>query len=335
MKSSIDRKIQEAFKALPDTGNAEKEISELRPKLELLNRELVNNSVYVKTNDAIKLLLQKTRDFENEIQDSPRLAAMRVKVEIFQEKMRLIEEKVAQRPAITDLKDSIEKQYDEKKKKELHARYLELLKTERVIDPAWQTAFIASQRTERQHQELLRREVQAHTGRAKANDRIAKLREEQKALLMRLKASNRELAELEEVVRGKQEALNLQRQEFERTEKVRLKARYTKAAETLAAARKAVDDQRKRLDQSAQMTELLSRIDSLKKEKSVLRIKFLKDAKLAGRNPYPGADAAKLWNFQQNMVYHKSADWNDRTKEEVADKVTPRLKEWLLRVRGY
>jgi len=36
-----------------------------------------------------------------------------------------------------------------------------------------------------------------------------------------------------------------------------------------------------------------------------------------------------------SYVYHATADWDDRTREEVAGKVTPKLREWLLRVRGY
>ena len=56
---------------------------------------------------------------------------------------------------------------------------------------------------------------------------------------------------------------------------------------------------------------------------------------LFGSNPYPGRDAARPKNFQQNLVYHTTADWEDRTPEEVAGKAPPKMKEWLIRVRGY
>jgi hypothetical protein len=46
-------------------------------------------------------------------------------------------------------------------------------------------------------------------------------------------------------------------------------------------------------------------------------------------------DAARLKDFQQNLVYHTTVDWDDRTREEVSGKVTAKMKEWLTRVRGY
>ncbi len=334
-KLAIDRRIQAAFNALPNTASAQKEINDLRPKIDLLSQEASKDNRYVYLTDAIKLLQQTSRDFETEIRESPRLAASSVKVEAFEEEIRLNEEKIAQQTMLKRLKTSFENEKDRKKKAELQTTYVELLKTKMAIDPARQIAIIVNQRVRRQHQELLRREFQAHEGWARVSDRIATLRKDQKALLIRLKESNRELAELEKVVRGKQEALNLKRQRFEKTEKARAKALYTKVAETIGATRKALDAERTRIEQSSQMAKLISRIDSLKKEQLVLRDKYLRDANLSGRNPYPGDEAAKLWNFQQNLEYHKSADWDERTKEEVADEVTPRLKEWLQRVRGY
>jgi hypothetical protein len=39
--------------------------------------------------------------------------------------------------------------------------------------------------------------------------------------------------------------------------------------------------------------------------------------------------------FQRRLKYHTTADWEDRTPEEVAGKAPPKMKQWLRRVRGY
>ena len=49
----------------------------------------------------------------------------------------------------------------------------------------------------------------------------------------------------------------------------------------------------------------------------------------------PNGPEAKRWEFQQRIKYHTSADWEDRTREEIEDKAPPRMKNWLLDVRGY
>jgi hypothetical protein len=78
-----------------------------------------------------------------------------------------------------------------------------------------------------------------------------------------------------------------------------------------------------------------ARIGRLQKEANELRDNALRSAHLLGRNPYPGKGAARLKDFQQRLEYHASADWEDRTPEEVAGTAPPKMKEWLLRVRGY
>ena len=78
-----------------------------------------------------------------------------------------------------------------------------------------------------------------------------------------------------------------------------------------------------------------ARIAELRKHSHALRDNALKSARLLGANPYPGSDAARLKEFQRKMIYHSTADWDDRTREEVAGKAPPKMKEWLERVRGY
>jgi len=42
-----------------------------------------------------------------------------------------------------------------------------------------------------------------------------------------------------------------------------------------------------------------------------------------------------VWEFQSKLKYHTSADWEDRTKEEIEGTAPPKMKKWLERVRGY
>jgi hypothetical protein len=50
----------------------------------------------------------------------------------------------------------------------------------------------------------------------------------------------------------------------------------------------------------------------------------------------PGGEAQRqICDFQQRLKYHTTADWEDRTPEEVRGEAPPKMKEWLLRVRGY
>jgi len=105
----------------------------------------------------------------------------------------------------------------------------------------------------------------------------------------------------------------------------------------LATARKAVEEERQRaeVETSKEVEAVAARIEKLQKESSALWDNALRSAHLVGPNPYPGRDAAQLKDLQQSLEYHTAADWDDRTREEVSGNVPPKMKEWLLRVRGY
>ncbi len=78
-----------------------------------------------------------------------------------------------------------------------------------------------------------------------------------------------------------------------------------------------------------------ARIAKLRQECNRLSGAALKAAHVLGDNPYPGVEAAELWDHQQNLTHHTSADWGTQTREEVEGRVPPTFKDWLLRVRGY
>ena len=115
----------------------------------------------------------------------------------------------------------------------------------------------------------------------------------------------------------------------------KLHAKRSALAKT--AARKAIEDERKRLAQATgkAFAEITARIEKLQKESNTLRDDALRSARLLGPNPYPGSDAARLKDFQQKLKHHTTADWDYRVPEEVSGKAPPKMKKWLERVRGY
>ena len=104
----------------------------------------------------------------------------------------------------------------------------------------------------------------------------------------------------------KQGALTTARKRHE--DKQRGQNEYTQIGEAYAAAGKALRDEKNRL---------------------------LREAGFSARNPFSKRDATQHKNFQKTLGYHSTADWNHRTREEVSGTVPPKMKNWLLRVRGF
>jgi len=233
-----------------------------------------------------------------------------------------------------------EQEKDNKKKNELRNKYNRLLAAKRSTDSEYQKAEIAGQRLNRLRQETLRQEVQAHAGRKRLEGLIRKLRQELGALNKHLRETNPELVRLEKAAGEKQTALNKKRAEFEKQYRARTAGDYKKAEANRVAARKAIEDERKRLAEAtkAQAAEIDTRIAKLQTEAGVLWNSGLKKAGLFGRNPYPGAGAARQQDIRRQFKYHTTADWSDRIlddgRRDEGD-APPKMTKWLKRVRGY
>jgi len=61
----------------------------------------------------------------------------------------------------------------------------------------------------------------------------------------------------------------------------------------------------------------------------------IQEAPKMDKNKKKPARRGGVVGFQEKLKYHTSADWEDRTPEEVKGKVPPRMKKWLEDVRGY
>jgi predicted Zn-dependent peptidase len=140
---------------------------------------------------------------------------------------------------------------------------------------------------------------------------------------------------LQESRTTKEQNLRTNRARYE--EQFRGRSEYRQAEASLVAAREALDEERKRIEQvkSAELARLATRIEKLQAESRAMRDDALRKAHLFGRNPHPGSDAAKLKDLQHALIYHTTADWDYRTPEEVAGTAPQKMKQWLIRVRGY
>jgi len=166
------------------------------------------------------------------------------------------------------------------------------------------------------------------------------LRKSRDELHAKLTAANPEHAALRKQIAAKQKILGSIRSDAEK--RIRAKDIYKNAEQRRHDARRAFDQAGHNCRHPAddapkteEMAKLDVRIAKLQDEADRLRTAALKAAHVLGDNPHPGAEEAELWDHQQNLKHHTTADWDTRTREEVEGRVTPTFKEWLPRVRGY
>ena len=334
-KRALDRKINEKYKVLANTPQAEKEIKELRGKIDGITRRIRESSEYLKFTADIRACEKRRGEMEKEARESPELKAISAKADAAGKEMQAAEERIGQVPELKKVLESSEREKDNRKKRELRDKYNRLFAARKQADLKWQKADVAHRRLGSSYNEAVRNAIDSHAGRKRMEGEIRRLREAQDTLFAKRRKSHPTLARLEESVRAKQSALSAARKQIE--DQVRSGGDYKKAEAARVAARKAIDDERKRLEQekSKDAADLAARIETLQRESSVLWNKALKTAGLSGMNPYPDGSAAGMNDLQRSPAYHTTADWEDRTREEIDGKAPAKMMEWLKRVRGY
>ena len=96
---------------------------------------------------------------------------------------------------------------------------------------------------------------------------------------------------------------------------------------------KALEDRKKQTESKEEIAKIDAQLKKLGEERHQVWWQVLR---AIGGNPFGSlVEGDRIRVFQENLEYHTTADWDGRTREEVAGKVTPEMKEWLLRVRGY
>ena len=205
-------------------------------------------------------------------------------------------------------------------------------------DLPYQQAGIVGSRLNRMFHEMLRWKVRAE--RRKLESEGNAIRKNRDRLLATLTAAHPDHAKLQKGIAAKQKLLAEIRTNIQQP--TQSKDIYRNAEQNRRAARKARDDANHACrhadgedDRNQDVARLDDRVVRLRQEANRLRDAALKAAHVLGDNPYPGAEAAELWDHQQNLTYHTTADWDTRTREEIEGRVIPTFKNWLLRVRGY
>jgi len=220
-------------------------------------------------------------------------------------------------------------------KKELQDEYNRLLAARKLSDPESQKAEIVIRDLRNLYNETLRRETENHAGRIRLESQIRRLHQKRNALHTNLLESNPEYSKLHATRSERQSALAAKRRQIE--QRIRSSAAYRNAEAQRVAAGKAMEDHKKRTieGKQAEIEKLDTRIQELHKQAQAPRENALKKAGLTGRNPYPGRGEARMLQAQLNLTYHSTADWENRTPEEVDGTAPPKLKKWLKEVRGY
>jgi len=332
-RRTIDRKSNERFKALPATVQAERDIKEMREKIDAIMRQIRQDGAYVKLTEAIAACEKRRREADRKVRESPRLKALSAQAEAADREKTQAEERIRQQPELKKALAQSEQEKDNQKKRALRDRYNGLYEARRSADSQWQKAQVARQRLRSQYGQALRTDLRAV--RARLDKELRQLRKDQGALVTKLRQSHAELADLEKSASTSRQALQTARRRLEA--RGRASKAYKQAEAVRAGAGKAIDDERKRVerDKSKQFADIAARIEELQKISRALWDSTLKKARLLGPNPHPGREAAGMKERQQNLNYHTTADWDYKTREEVSGEVTPTMKEWLIRVRGY
>ncbi|MHC4507241.1 MAG: LamG-like jellyroll fold domain-containing protein, partial [Planctomycetota bacterium] len=233
-KRALDRKISQAARSLGDAAGTEREVKELRRKIDGIVREIRRDGAYVKLTEEIRTCEKRRGEMERELRESPKLKAISAKTDAIGEEKRKAEERIRRLPELKGIMALSEQEKDGRKKRELQDRHRRLLEERKSADPAWQKAEVASQRLRRLRDETLRNVREAHAGRRRMNEQVRRLKQKLSALEARLRKSHPELSELEKSVRAKQEPAHTRRRQFE--EKARAAEDYRKAEAARAAA---------------------------------------------------------------------------------------------------
>ena len=305
-KRGLEQKARDEFNALPSTVKSEQEIKELKAKAGVLTSRVRQNNEYKKLAERIQACEQQRRELEKAIRNSTAFKALSVPLDAVNGRKQKAEQRIRQLPTFVEIMRLADEEGDVQKKRVLIEKYNGLFQSEKLSDLKWQMADIVQRRVENQRRTLEGTERRNHVGLAKKNSEHRRLRGNLSDLTEKLRGTYPELSKLDKLVWEKQGALTTARKRHQ--DKQRGQDEYIQITEAYAATKKALGDEKNRL---------------------------LEAAGVSGRNPFARPSAVKLKRFQQSVKYHSTADWDYRTREEVSGAVPPKMKNWLLRVRGF
>ncbi len=339
-KRTLDRKMQDEYKNLPERAASEKEIQELRKKIDAIRREIRESAQCAGIQKEIKTCETRRREIENEIRQSPELKALDAKRDAAGKARQEAEEAIAQLAEVKKLKDQAAKEKDHKTRRAFQDQHKRLIDAKRRSDPKWQKASRIQQDMSNSSCKLLQNKINSSPERKKNEARIGQLRKDLRDTTAKLEKSHPQLGGLDKSARQKQDVLGAKRKQIE--DRHRSAEAYKNAeAKRLAtdkAVREARDEDRKRIEAGKEFKNFEVHIAKLHAEANAVRTAGLKRVGVFGANPYPGSRAAEAQAALKKYVYRPTADWShdvlgdNRGGEAQAP---AKMIRWLKEVRGF
>ena len=336
--NQMNREINEAYRAHADVATIEEAIKKLNEKAAAIAASIKDNDEDVKLVEQVEAHEKKMHEIDAWVRALPRCKAVAAKIEAANQARESAQKRIKDIPQLTELSARIEKESDGQERQKLQEQYNRLSQQLLADDLQYQQAGVAAARLNRVFHNMLRYKVRAE--RRKLESRGNAIRKSRDKLHATLTAAHPDHAALQKETAARQKLLSEIRTNIQR--RTQSKDVYKNAEQNRHVARKAFDDAGhacrhpdREDSKNKDVARLDARIAKLREESNRLSDAALKAAYVLGENPYPGAEAAELWDHQQNLTYHTTADWDTRTREEIEGRVTPTLKNWLLRVRGY
>ena len=334
----MHREINEAYRAEADVAKLEEEVKKLNEKMHEITAKVREHAEYVKLDERFKAEEKKMHQIDARVRALPEFKAVADKIEAANKAREAADKRVKALPQLTKLTEKIEKETDGQAKQELQKQYNELSQQLLADDVQYQQAVIAANRLNRKLGNMLRYKVRAEQRKLEAGRN--ELRKSRDEMLAKLTAAAPGHAALQKELAAKHKILGDIRAKAQA--KVQARDVYKNVEQKRHDARRAFDragHNCRHPNPTAPKTDGIARLDAqiakLQEQSDRLQDAALKSAGVFGDNPHPGAEAAELWDHQQNLKYHTTADWDTRTREEIEGRVTPTFKEWLPRVRGY
>ena len=334
-RNKLEGEIHQRYQDWPQRVEIEKEIAELGKKVDDIARRVRESAEYVKLGEEIQAHEKRRGEVSARAAKNPKLDDIIAKIEAANQEKAKIEEQIPKLPEVTQLAAAVEKEQDGQKKQQLREKYNRLLALKKSSNPQWQKTEIVLRDLRNSQNELQRKAAESNAAKIKLEGQIRKLHQKRGELNAKLLEADAQYAKLQKDRAEKQAALAAKRRQIE--ESIRSSADYKNAVAESAAARKAIEDHRKRTIEGRQgeIKKLDGRIQQLYKQANSIRETALREAGLTGGNPYPGRSQARMQQAQLDMTYHETADWENRTPEEFNGTAPPKLKKWLKEVRGY
>jgi len=334
----MHKEINQTYRAHANVAEIEEAVGKLREKANAVVAKIRENPEYVKLDGQVKVREKQMHQVDARVRAIPKFKAIADKIQAANKTMDSAQKRIKALPKPAQLSDRIKKETDGQKRQQLQKAFNTLSQQLLAQDVEYQRASIAASRLNRVFHKMLRYKVRNE--RRKVESEFNDLRKRRDKMLAALSAADADYAKLQKDIAAKQKLLSDIRTGVRK--RIESKDAYRNAEDKRRAARKAFDQANHASrhpsaneNKSEAIKRLDARIAKLRREADPIRNAALKAAGVLGDNPYPGSEAAELWDHQQNLTHHTTADWDTRTREEIENRVTPVFKKWLLRVRGY